>query len=330
MTAAIRVHVVTYRRPVLLERALRSLIAQTRRDWVAEVLNDAPDDPRPEDVVRKLGDDRIVMGESLPGRGGAFQFNRAFRALDEPYASILEDDNWWDPEFLECMTAALEQFPEAGLVCGNERIWREEPGGGWTDTGTTIWPDGRAPELFPWRDIDKCGGAKLCNSSLLFRTKDAAAWRTPDSIPIDVTEHFRERVIPHPFLLHPRVLVNYSETLATGRARGPGTWGEYQILLVTSLFSSVPASGRSALARALWERARREQPQSITVLLGASLAHPSCRMLGAFANLPEWARFAASSLRHPVATFQSLTSRFRHPVAWKFLTDTTLRNRPPT
>ena len=330
MTAAVRVHVVTYRRPVLLERALRSLMAQTRTDWVAEVLNDAPDDPRPGELVRKLGDDRIVMGDTPAGRGGAFQFNRAFRILDEPYSSILEDDNWWDPEFLECMTGALEQFPGVEMVCGNERIWREEPGGGWTDTGTTIWPEGREPELFPWRDIDKCGGAKLCNSSLLFRTRHAAAWRTPDGIPIDVTEHFRERAVPHPFLVHPRVLVNYAETLTTGRSRGPGLWGEYQVLLLTSLFSSVAPSGRSSLARALWERARREQPQSITVLLGASLAHPSCRMLGAFASPLEWARFAASSLRHPVASFRSLTSRFRHPGDWKYLADTTARNRPPS
>jgi len=330
MTAAIRVHVVTYRRPVLLERALRSLIAQTRTDWVAEVLNDAPDDPRPAELVSRLDDHRIVMGESLPGRGGAFQFNRAFRAMDEPYSSILEDDNWWDPAFLECMTTAMEQFPEVGLVCGNERIWREEPGGGWTDTGTTIWPEGTAPELFPWRDLDKCGGAKLCNSSMLFRTRHAGAWRTPNCIPIDVTEHFRERIVPHPFLLHPRVLVNYAETLATGRARGPGLWGEYQVLLLTSLFSSVAPSGRSALARALWERARREQPQSITVLLGASLAHPSCRMLGAFASIPEVLRFALSSLRHPVAVFRTLTAHKRHSEAWKFLTDTTARNRPPS
>ena len=41
---AIRVYLLTCRRPELLRRALRSLVAQTFTDWVCEVHNDAPDD----------------------------------------------------------------------------------------------------------------------------------------------------------------------------------------------------------------------------------------------------------------------------------------------
>jgi hypothetical protein len=35
MTGLVRIYVVTYRRPHLLERALRSLLAQTCSAWVA-------------------------------------------------------------------------------------------------------------------------------------------------------------------------------------------------------------------------------------------------------------------------------------------------------
>jgi len=45
--ATIRVFVPTHRRARMLERALASLRAQTFRDWVCEVHNDAPDDDAP-------------------------------------------------------------------------------------------------------------------------------------------------------------------------------------------------------------------------------------------------------------------------------------------
>jgi len=56
MIAMVRVYVVTYRRPHLLERALRSLLAQSCTAWVAEVLNDDPADARVAELIARLGD----------------------------------------------------------------------------------------------------------------------------------------------------------------------------------------------------------------------------------------------------------------------------------
>src|SRR5882757_6155842 len=106
MTGAVRIHVVTYRRPVLLERALLSLIAQTHQDWSAEVLNDDPGDERVGEIIARLGDPRIRLSSPAVRRGGTANFNHAFRPLAEPFASILEDDNWWEPAFLSTMLAA--------------------------------------------------------------------------------------------------------------------------------------------------------------------------------------------------------------------------------
>ena len=319
MHATVRIHVVTYRRPVLLERALRSLLAQTHANWIAEVLNDDPADSRPALLIDRLNDPRIFLSSPAVHRGGAGNFNHAFRTLGEPFASILEDDNWWEPTFLSTMIAALEARPTIELACGNERIWREEPDGKWTNTGVTIWPVESPDREFHLNLDDKAGSARLCNSALLFRTRNAANWRTPNDIPVDVTEHFRERVVPHPFLLVAAPLVNYAETLHTHRARGPGLWCEYQALLVGSLFQLAPPDSRRQLAARMWDQTRKHQPLRANTLIGLSLSLHAARALWGLSKPRERLRFLLSAGRHPWVTLNTLRSPKRHPGAWEFL-----------
>ena len=99
----VRVFVPTYGRPQLLRRALASLCAQTLAEWVAEVHNDLPGDPTPAQIVAEVADPRITLVEHRENLGGTATFNLFFRPSSEPYYSILEDDNWWEPEFLERM-----------------------------------------------------------------------------------------------------------------------------------------------------------------------------------------------------------------------------------
>src|SRR5207244_3257556 len=101
------VYVVTYRRPHLLRRALGSLLTQTFQDWVARVVNDDPSDERVHSSISDLDDPRISLFEPARRRGGAANFNLAFQERACEFGSILEDDNWWEPGFLESMVAAL-------------------------------------------------------------------------------------------------------------------------------------------------------------------------------------------------------------------------------
>src|SRR5437763_1484594 len=107
MTAKVRVYVVTYRRPRLLERALRNLIQQTQPSWIAEVLNDDPQDAQVAQLIQSLGDSRINLSPQIRHRGATGNFNYAFQSVAEPYGSILEDDNWWEPQYLQTMLNAL-------------------------------------------------------------------------------------------------------------------------------------------------------------------------------------------------------------------------------
>ena len=317
--SSVRICVVTYRRPILLERALRSLLGQTRTDWVAEVFNDDPSDNRPGELIERLAEPRISLALPLRHRGAAANFNQAFQPGPAPYAALLEDDNWWEPGFLETLIAALEQNPHIQIACSNERIWRERHDGTWHDTGRTIWPVATQPVEFPFRWIDKCGSARICNSALLFRTRLANAWQTPDDLPVDVTEHFRERVLPHPILLIPRPLVNYAETIQTHRAVGHGIWSEFQVILIGSVFATLPTVRRRSFSVELWADVRRHRPQTATSLLYASLAVPSARSLLYSARPAELFRFLLTIIRRPLIALQVLRAPRRRTSAWRFL-----------
>jgi hypothetical protein len=299
MTDCIRVYVVTYRRPKLLERALRSLIAQTHVGWIAEVLNDDPTDPRVSELIARLADRRIQLSQPSEHRGGTGNFNYAFRTVAESFSSILEDDNWWEPGFLATMLSALVRHPNVAIACGNERIWIEKNDGSWVESGRNVWAVNEGESLLQWNALDKCGGAKLCNSSLLFRTAGADKWQTPAGIPIDVTEHFRERVAPHPILLVHKPLVNYAQTLMTSRSSSAALWASYQLMLVGSVFAIAQSKCRAGLARALWERARNTDRVLSTTLLATGLFVPSARILWDEAWPREKTRFVLGLLCHP-------------------------------
>ena len=104
--ATVRIFLPTHRRPQLLPRAIASLRAQTFPDWICELHNDDPADPAPAQLVAQLADPRISLVTHERNLGGTAAFNQFFRATTEPFYSMLEDDNWWEPTFLQVMLDA--------------------------------------------------------------------------------------------------------------------------------------------------------------------------------------------------------------------------------
>jgi hypothetical protein len=318
MNKPVRVYVITYRRPKLLLRSLHSLLAQSYPGWVAEVLNDDPEDHKVDEIIRDLGDPRIHLSDPPMRRGGTGNFNYAFRTVAEPLASILEDDNWWEPDFLRTMVAALETRPEVSVACGNERIWVEQPDLSWLNTGSTIWPKDQADRLVHWNAMDKCGGARLCNSSLLFRTQGSEQWQTPSEIPIDVTEHFRERVVPHPILLVSAPLVNYAQTLESHRSGGR-RWKQYQLLLVGSVFALTPPAHRPFQARVLWKRARCSDRPFGSTLLATGMFVTEAKELWRQGLWSEKIRFVGGQFKRPGDFIALRESIRRNKASWDWL-----------
>src|SRR4029077_2865517 len=158
---ACRVYLCTYRRNHLLPRALESLLRQEFEDWVCELHNDDPSDPYPRALVRQVGDPRITIVDHEVNLGPIGTFNLAFRDVSEPFVSILEDDNWWQPNFLAVMLELMHRYPHVRLAWANMRVWREGEDGSWTDTGKTFWEraTGSPPEVFSFPHVLQLGGA---------------------------------------------------------------------------------------------------------------------------------------------------------------------------
>lgn len=304
----VAVYVVTYRRHKMLRRAITSVLNQTHTDIALYVVNDDPDDLEVDRIVDEFADPRARMFLPAKKRGATSNFNLVFKEREAPYSALLEDDNWWEPAFVESQLSVLEAHPDAPLVIGNERIWKELPGDEWADTGQTIWPTFDV-QLYTPGLADLCGSAKLCNSSMLVRTRQSSDLLTPETIPVDVTEHFRERLLPSRILLNGRPLANYSDTLKSARGRG-ALWGQYQVALIGSSFMALAAaSKRRSLANELWRTVKSPFSPRATALVHTGLAIREARALLTAAPVLALTRSMLGFVRHPNKLHAVLTAR---------------------
>ncbi len=313
--AAVRIFLPTYRRPRLLPRALACLQAQTVTDWTCEVHNDDPSDPVPARLVTALGDARFTVVDHPRNLGGTATFNLFFRATAEPFYTMLEDDNWWEPDYLATMLAAAARHPEAVVFWANQRLWAEQPDGSWRDTGRTTWPVGTEPQLLGWGRPEQAGGALHAHGAALFRSRPGDDFSTP-GVPIAVTEPFRERALPHPLVLVPRPVANFALTLETARSRDPAEWAELQAMLVATFFRDCPWPREKI--REFWASARAQRPRATTNLILAGLADPGACPLG-HATLGDWLVVLRGLLRRPGLYFRLRRSRRMHPEWWHYL-----------
>ncbi|MFZ4768435.1 MAG: glycosyltransferase family 2 protein, partial [Roseimicrobium sp.] len=114
----------TVDRPVLLERALRSILAQTFLDWHWVVVDSGSGDS----VERLMAQYSAQLGGRIthlrfsnpkPGMRGV-PINAGIAASQSQFITLLDDDDTWAPEFLHTMVAALECRPVPsvrGAVC---------------------------------------------------------------------------------------------------------------------------------------------------------------------------------------------------------------------
>ena len=311
-----RIFVPTYRRPRLLPRALASLRAQTFPDWVCEVHNDDPADPAPAQLVARLADPRITLANHPRNLGGTATFNLFFRATAEPFYSMLEDDNWWEPDFLATMLATAATHPAVTVFWANMRIWEEQPDGEFRDTGRLVWPAATAPQLMPWGQPAQIGGALFSHGAALFRSRPGDDFATPD-VPIAVTEPFRERGLPHPLVLVPQPVANFSLTRQSARSRDATEWAELQAMLAATFLRARPPDA-AGLAQ-LWSDARAQRPTGTTNLILAALADPRCRFLLAPARAADWWVVLRGFVRRPGLYLRLRRSRRVHADWWTYL-----------
>lgn len=109
----------TKNRPLLLARALQSVNAQTFRDYQHVIVDDARN---PEPIERMLEDldsegrDKVLLVASAENTRREGVVYAGLSASHLQYLCIHDDDDTWEPRFLEKTVAWMDAHPEAGMV----------------------------------------------------------------------------------------------------------------------------------------------------------------------------------------------------------------------
>lgn len=318
--AAVRVFLCTYRRNHLLPRALRGLLAQTFPDWVCELHNDDPSDPEPAKLAAALGDPRIQVVQHVRNLGALATFNLMYQPCAELYVSLLEDDNWWEPEFLATLVAALETHPEATMAWSNMRRCQEQPDGSWTP-GDTIWPETAGTRLIPWPQAPQAWRAMHSQGAMILRAERLERFVVPAETRLDFIEPVRERAFPHPLVFVARPLAHFAETIATARTSRRKGLSAHYVLMLASYFRHVQPS--AAMRREMWAELRGLSVRSTDALLLAGFVEPSCRVLWKEASLREWLALIRAQIRRPAEFIRALRAKSLYPALWRYLDQNT-------
>ncbi|MGL5080941.1 MAG: glycosyltransferase family 2 protein [Microcoleaceae cyanobacterium] len=317
--AICRIYLCTYQRNHLLKRALESLLDQTMKDWVCELHNDDPQDLFPQQLVEKIADPRISVVNHAKNLGATRTFNLIFQPASEPFVSLLEDDNWWEAEFLEKMLEALERYPSASVAWANMRLWKEENDQTWTDTGKNIWDEmtiiSDSYKLFGWPNLHNIRGALHSQGAMLVRSE--YNYVVPEETLSTDIEAVRERMFQYPILFVSERLANFAVTKNTSPSKNRCHYVQSQVLLAGSFFKNVRFSEETLYE--IWKEARSKTAKSTGTLFFSALIFPECRYLLKYAILEDWTFFIATSLKRPLVFWQALKSVVSNQNLWNFL-----------
>lgn len=118
--AAVSVIIPLYNKAKHINRAIKSVLAQTYQNFEIVVVNDGSTDRGPA-IVSGYGDPRIRLIHQVNAGPGAAR-NRGIRESSAPLLSFLDADDEWMPNFLELLMRHLHQHPECQLaVAGHYR-----------------------------------------------------------------------------------------------------------------------------------------------------------------------------------------------------------------
>jgi len=108
----------TFRRPVLLKRAIESVLAQSFKDLVVCVYDNASGDET-EEIVKLIAerDSRVHYFKNDQNIGAVANILQGINAVKTPYYSLLSDDDFLLPSFYENAVEAYKSFPNTGFVC---------------------------------------------------------------------------------------------------------------------------------------------------------------------------------------------------------------------
>lgn len=136
MPAKVAIITRTKNRTLFLKRAIESVLGQSYRDWVHVVVNDGGDAGALDALLESYHEQyagRLVTVHLETSEGMQNAANRGLEAAESEFVSIHDDDDTWEPSFLETLTAYLdEQGPDSryqGVVSMSTKVTEKVEGG---------------------------------------------------------------------------------------------------------------------------------------------------------------------------------------------------------
>lgn len=115
----VSVIICTYNDAHLLPDALRTLAAQTFREFELLIVDDGSTD-NTEEVVRRFSHQfRKCVYLQKPHTGLADSRNFGIRAASGTHIAFLDADDLWSPNYIEVLRSVFQETPEAELICSN-------------------------------------------------------------------------------------------------------------------------------------------------------------------------------------------------------------------
>lgn len=129
MISSVGIVLRTKDRPILLTRALVSIIQQTYQNWHIYLVNDGGD-PEAIDKILQLYqpylNNKITIAHFQHSLGLAGAINHCLEKISEDFLAIHDDDDSWHPEFLKKTVNFLFEHPELAAVSTNSTVINEE------------------------------------------------------------------------------------------------------------------------------------------------------------------------------------------------------------
>jgi glycosyltransferase involved in cell wall biosynthesis/FMN phosphatase YigB (HAD superfamily) len=122
----------TRNRPVLLRRAIESVLAQSDPDWLHVIVNDGGNSAAVDILAAEFENayqSRLLILHNTESRGMQNASNKAIKMSDSEFIAIHDDDDSWEPGFLAQCVGHLNQVhaesPVQGVVSGVHWVFEE-------------------------------------------------------------------------------------------------------------------------------------------------------------------------------------------------------------
>lgn len=114
-----------YNKAPYVAKAIRSVLAQSFKDYELIVIDDGSKDESADiaqQVIEGHTNCRLICQENA---GVSIARNNGVAVSQGEYFCFLDADDWWEPSFLEEMSRLIEEYPEAGIYGTNYTIVNE-------------------------------------------------------------------------------------------------------------------------------------------------------------------------------------------------------------